>query len=185
MITPTTMTPEMTTLKTRLKTTWESGDYGVFAQYLEKGALEFFDRLNIPTGTRLLDVACGAGQLTLPAARKGIQVTGHLSTGRPTSFIATGRYFRRFFAAIRRRHAPLERRFLGDISKVVISGGPHRALRSGLTHRDFSREFEQIHFPLQGVPRHRGEISRRKVGAVWPADLPDTPNEANGFLVFG
>jgi len=72
----TTMTPEMSTLKTRLKTTWESGDYGVFAKYLEKGALEFFDRLNIPAGTRLLDVACGAGQLTIPAARKGIQVTG-------------------------------------------------------------------------------------------------------------
>src|SRR5437667_1890653 len=72
----TAMTPEMSTLKTRLKTTWESGDYGVFAKYLEKGALEFFGRLNIPAGTRLLDVACGAGQLTLPAARKGIQVTG-------------------------------------------------------------------------------------------------------------
>jgi SAM-dependent methyltransferase len=75
-MTTTMMTPEMSTLKTRLKTTWESGDYGVFAKYLEKGALEFFDRLNIPPGTRLLDVACGAGQLTLLAARKGIQVTG-------------------------------------------------------------------------------------------------------------
>jgi hypothetical protein len=56
----TTLTPEMSTLKTRLKTTWESGDYGVFAKYLEKGALEFFGRLNIPAGTRLLDVACDA-----------------------------------------------------------------------------------------------------------------------------
>ena len=70
------MTPEMSALKARLKTTWESGDYARFAKYLEPGALEFFDRLNIPLGTRLLDVACGAGQLTLPAARKGIQVTG-------------------------------------------------------------------------------------------------------------
>ena len=33
------MTPEMSALKTRLKTIWESGDYGVFAKYLEKGAL--------------------------------------------------------------------------------------------------------------------------------------------------
>lgn len=70
------MTSEMTALKTRLKTTWESGDYGVFAEYLEPGALEFFDRLKIAPGTRLLDIACGAGQLTIPAARKGIQVTG-------------------------------------------------------------------------------------------------------------
>jgi len=71
-----TMTSEMSTLKTGLKATWESGDYGMFARYLEKGALEFFDRLNIPPGTRLLDVACGAGQLTIPAAKRGIQVTG-------------------------------------------------------------------------------------------------------------
>ena len=69
------MTPEMDALKARLKTTWESGDYGVFAKYLEPGALAFFERLSIPAGTRLLDIACGAGQLTIPAARKGIQVT--------------------------------------------------------------------------------------------------------------
>jgi SAM-dependent methyltransferase len=66
----------MSALKARLKATWESGDYGVLAKYLEEGALEFFERVNIPPGTRLLDVACGAGQLILPAARKGIQVTG-------------------------------------------------------------------------------------------------------------
>jgi ubiquinone/menaquinone biosynthesis C-methylase UbiE len=72
----TTMTPEMGALKTRLKKTWESGDYGVFAKYLQTGALEFFDRFDIPPGTTLLDLACGAGQLTLPAARRGIRVTG-------------------------------------------------------------------------------------------------------------
>jgi SAM-dependent methyltransferase len=76
MSTLTPMTPEMSALKTRLKATWESGDYARFAKDLEQGALEFFDRLDVPAGTRLLDVACGAGQLTLPAARKGIQVTG-------------------------------------------------------------------------------------------------------------
>jgi SAM-dependent methyltransferase len=71
-----TMTPEMSALKTRLKATWESGDYGVFAKYLEPGALEFFKRQNIAAGTRLLDIGCGAGQLTIPAARQGIRVTG-------------------------------------------------------------------------------------------------------------
>lgn len=70
------MTPEMSSLKTRLKSTWESGDYGVFAKYLEPGALEFFTRLDLPAGTKLLDVGCGAGQLTIPAARLGIDVTG-------------------------------------------------------------------------------------------------------------
>lgn len=70
------MSSEMEALKTRLKGTWEAGDYGVFAKYLEPGALEFFDRLNIPAGTRLLDIGCGAGQLTIPAAKRGIDVVG-------------------------------------------------------------------------------------------------------------
>lgn len=69
------MSAEMSALKTRLKATWEAGDYGVFAKYLEPGALEFFDRLNIPSGTKMLDVGCGAGQLTIPAAKRGINVT--------------------------------------------------------------------------------------------------------------
>src|SRR4028119_1922155 len=72
----TTMTPEMESLKARLKATWMSGDYGHFAKYLEPGALEFLARLPIQTGTRMLDVACGAGQIAIPAARAGARVTG-------------------------------------------------------------------------------------------------------------
>lgn len=70
------MTPEMEALKTRLKATWMSGDYGHFARYLEPGALAFLDRLAIEPGIRMLDVACGAGQIAIPAARSGVQVTG-------------------------------------------------------------------------------------------------------------
>jgi len=71
-----TMPPELATLKARLKATWMAGDYGHFAHYLEPGALEFLERLAIPPGTRMLDVACGAGQIAIPAARAGVQVTG-------------------------------------------------------------------------------------------------------------
>ena len=74
-----TMTAEMSeidNLKARLKVTWESGDYGHFARYLEPGALEFMGRLPIGEGTRMLDVACGAGQISIPAARAGADVTG-------------------------------------------------------------------------------------------------------------
>lgn len=70
------MTPEMTTLKARLKSTWEAGDYGHFATYMEAGSLEFFERLPLEKGATLLDVGCGAGQLTIPAARRGFKVTG-------------------------------------------------------------------------------------------------------------
>ena len=70
------MTPEMEALKTRLKATWMSGDYGHFAKYLEPGALEFLSRIPIEPGMRILDVACGAGQISIPAAQAGAKVTG-------------------------------------------------------------------------------------------------------------
>ena len=63
-------------LKTRLKSTWMTGDYDVFARYMEKDAEVFYQRLGITPGTRLLDVGCGAGQIALIAARAGAEVTG-------------------------------------------------------------------------------------------------------------
>jgi SAM-dependent methyltransferase len=43
---------------------------------MEYGARSFYDRLHVPPGARLLDVACGSGQLALVAAREGMRVTG-------------------------------------------------------------------------------------------------------------
>jgi SAM-dependent methyltransferase len=63
-------------LKSRLKSTWMTGDYDLFSRFMEKDAEQFFQRLGIARGTRLLDVGCGAGQLALIAARAGAQVTG-------------------------------------------------------------------------------------------------------------
>lgn len=70
------ITANMQALKDGLKATWMAGDYGRFAKYLEPGALEFLDRLQIAPNTRMLDVGCGAGQIAIPAARAGIDVTG-------------------------------------------------------------------------------------------------------------
>ncbi len=67
---------EMDSVKTRLKSIWTAGDYDRFSRYMEGGAREFYDRLNIAPGSRLLDVACGSGQLALLAAKDGIEVTG-------------------------------------------------------------------------------------------------------------
>jgi SAM-dependent methyltransferase len=63
-------------LKTRLRNTWMTGDYGRFCRYMERDAEAFYRRLPISPGMRLLDVACGAGQLALIAARAGARVTG-------------------------------------------------------------------------------------------------------------
>lgn len=71
-----TNTVGMDALKTKLKGTWMSGDYAKFATYLVDGAMDFLAASNIPAGTKVLDVACGAGQTAIPMARQGIQVTG-------------------------------------------------------------------------------------------------------------
>jgi SAM-dependent methyltransferase len=63
-------------LKTRLKTTWMTGDYDLFSRFMEKDAEQFYRRLGVAAGTQLLDVGCGAGQLALIAARAGARVTG-------------------------------------------------------------------------------------------------------------
>lgn len=63
-------------LKTRLRDTWMTGDYGRFSRYMERDAEAFYRRLPIKPGAQLLDVGCGAGQLSLIAARAGARVTG-------------------------------------------------------------------------------------------------------------
>ncbi len=63
-------------LKSRLRDTWMAGDYGRFSRYMERDAEAFYRRLPIKPGAALLDVGCGAGQLSLIAARAGARVTG-------------------------------------------------------------------------------------------------------------
>lgn len=63
-------------IKARLKSTWTAGDYDRFSRFMEGGAREFYERLNVSPGSQLLDVACGSGQLALMAAKDGAAVTG-------------------------------------------------------------------------------------------------------------
>jgi SAM-dependent methyltransferase len=63
-------------LNERVRATWTAGDFGRIAVGYESGAAEFVTRLGIRPGERVLDVACGTGNLALPAARAGASVTG-------------------------------------------------------------------------------------------------------------
>jgi 2-polyprenyl-3-methyl-5-hydroxy-6-metoxy-1,4-benzoquinol methylase len=67
---------DMAGLKAKLKATWMSGDFDKIAQIIAAGGREFIERLHVTPGARLLDVACGSGNLSFPAARAGAKVTG-------------------------------------------------------------------------------------------------------------
>ena len=69
-------TVEIDAMTTRTKATWMAGDFGKIAKSYEPGAAAFIANLNIQRGDRVLDVACGTGNLTIPAARTGAHVTG-------------------------------------------------------------------------------------------------------------
>jgi SAM-dependent methyltransferase len=66
----------MAGLKSKLKATWMSGDFDKIAQVIAQGGEEFITRLQLRPGARVLDVACGTGNLAIPAARAGGIVTG-------------------------------------------------------------------------------------------------------------
>jgi SAM-dependent methyltransferase len=71
-----TNTQDLQVLKARLKATWMAGDFGEVARYSEDEAERFIARRGNIRGFRLLDVACGTGNLCLPAARGEALVTG-------------------------------------------------------------------------------------------------------------
>lgn len=58
-----------------MRTTWTSGDFGRIAKGYERGRAEFITRLGLRPGEGVLDVACGTGNLSLPAARAEASVT--------------------------------------------------------------------------------------------------------------
>jgi len=52
------------------------GDYSVVAKVLEPASVALLDACAVTTGTKLLDVGTGSGNLAIEAARRGAAVTG-------------------------------------------------------------------------------------------------------------
>src|SRR5580765_3489459 len=63
-------------LSERVRATWTSGDFGRIADGYTCSAGEFIARLGFDPLEPVLDVACGTGNLAIPAARAGASVTG-------------------------------------------------------------------------------------------------------------
>jgi SAM-dependent methyltransferase len=66
----------MDALKAKLRATWTAGDFGQIAKFLSAEGEKFINGLGLKPGMKVLDVACGTGNLSLPAARVGATVTG-------------------------------------------------------------------------------------------------------------
>jgi ubiquinone/menaquinone biosynthesis C-methylase UbiE len=68
--------PSLAAIKAKQKAVWDDGDYAGFAKFMEAGAVEILESWDIAAGQTLLDVGCGSGQTAIPAAKKGVKVTG-------------------------------------------------------------------------------------------------------------
>ena len=67
---------ELESLKAKQKATWESGDFGQVARIIMPCAEEFMSALPLRSDMRVLDVACGSGNLAVIAARQGCTTNG-------------------------------------------------------------------------------------------------------------
>ena len=67
---------ELDPIGERIRATWTSGDFGRIAKGYSLGSGEFIARLGLYPNEPVLDVACGTGNLAIPAARAGGSVTG-------------------------------------------------------------------------------------------------------------
>jgi SAM-dependent methyltransferase len=68
--------PPIQQIKDSMRAAWMAGDFGVIAKTISAGADGFANGLEIRPGARVLDVACGTGNVAIPLARRGAVVTG-------------------------------------------------------------------------------------------------------------
>ena len=67
---------EFTAAKDRARATWDAGDFGAIASLITIVGEDIVARASVTDADEVLDVACGTGNATLPAARCGARVHG-------------------------------------------------------------------------------------------------------------
>jgi len=64
-------------MKDSMRAPWIAGDFGAMAREIGVTEAEgFVARMGLEPGARVLDIACGTGNVTIPLARRGARVTG-------------------------------------------------------------------------------------------------------------
>lgn len=66
----------MDEFKERQRAMWAAGDYATLSEHIRDVGEHLVERVGVEPGMRVLDVACGAGNAAIPAARAGGEVTG-------------------------------------------------------------------------------------------------------------
>jgi len=68
--------PDLAAIKTRQQSAWASGDFGVIGTTLQIVGETLCEAVDVQSGSRVIDVACGNGNASLAAARRWCQVIG-------------------------------------------------------------------------------------------------------------
>lgn len=68
-------TIDLEAVKRKQQAMWASGDFGVIASLIHIVAEQLVDSVDLPAGSRVLDVAGGTGNAAIAAARSGCHVT--------------------------------------------------------------------------------------------------------------
>lgn len=69
-------TEQLSEEKQRAKAVWAAGDYPEIAHKIAEMGATTVERVDVKEGETVLDIACGAGNATIPAAERGARVTG-------------------------------------------------------------------------------------------------------------
>jgi ubiquinone/menaquinone biosynthesis C-methylase UbiE len=75
MTTATTTAVDLDAIKQRQQATWSSGDYAVIGTTLQLMGEQLCEAVDVPAGSRVIDLAAGNGNASLAAARRGWEVT--------------------------------------------------------------------------------------------------------------
>ena len=156
----------------RNKKTWTAGAFERIATGYRDEAAAFIARRHLRPGQLVLDLACGSGNLTIPAARSGAQVTGldiapnllvaaaewaqreslsiQFDEGNVETLPYTDKSFDVVTSMFGVMFSPRPERVLAELARVTRRGG-HVAL-ANWTRRGFIGEMLSIHTALVPPP---------------------------------